>query len=48
MIRYTLRCEKDHTFEAWFRSSEDYDRAAKKGVNECPLCGATKVEKATM
>lgn len=48
MIRYTLRCEKDHTFEAWFRSSEDYDRAAKKGVNECPLCGATKVEKAPM
>ena len=48
MIRYTLRCEKDHTFEAWFRSSEDYDRAAKKGVNECPLCGATKIEKAPM
>jgi len=48
MIRYTLRCEQDHSFEAWFRSSEDYDRAAEKGINECPLCGATRVEKAPM
>jgi hypothetical protein len=48
MIRYTLRCEKDHTFEAWFRSSEDFDRAAKKGANECPLCGGRKIEKAPM
>jgi hypothetical protein len=48
MIRYTLRCEKDHTFEAWFRSSADYDRAAKRGGNECPLCGGRKIEKAPM
>jgi hypothetical protein len=48
MIRYTLRCDQDHTFEAWFRSSEDYDRAAKGGVNECPLCGGRKIEKAPM
>ena len=27
MIRYTLRCDRDHEFEAWFRSSGDYDRA---------------------
>jgi hypothetical protein len=48
MIRYTLRCEQDHTFEAWFRSSADYDRAAAGGNNECPLCGGRKVEKAPM
>jgi hypothetical protein len=48
MIRYTLRCDQDHTFEAWFRSSEDYDRAAKKGINECPLCGGRTIEKAPM
>jgi hypothetical protein len=48
MIRYTLRCEKDHMFEAWFRSSADYDRAAANGDNECPLCGARKIEKAPM
>jgi hypothetical protein len=48
MIRYTLRCEKDHAFEAWFRSSADYDRAAANGDNECPLCGGRKIEKAPM
>jgi hypothetical protein len=48
MIRYTLRCEKDHMFEAWFRSSADYDRAAANGDNECPLCGGRRIEKAPM
>jgi hypothetical protein len=48
MIRYTLRCHRDHDFEAWFRSSADYDRAAKAGKNACPTCGSTKVEKAPM
>lgn len=48
MIRYTLRCDQDHAFEAWFRSSADYDSAAARGDNECPLCGGRKVEKAPM
>ncbi|KAB2865418.1 MAG: DUF1178 family protein [Bauldia sp.] len=48
MIRYTLRCEKKHEFEAWFRSSDDYDRAAPDGKVPCPMCGATRVEKAIM
>lgn len=48
MIRYTLRCDQQHEFEAWFRSSADYDRTAKAGANECPVCGSTAVEKALM
>ena len=48
MIRYTLCCDRDHEFEAWFRGSGDYDRAAKSGENECPVCGSTSVEKALM
>jgi hypothetical protein len=48
MIRYSLRCSKDHEFEAWFRSSADYDRAAAAGEAACPLCGSVKVEKAIM
>ncbi len=48
MIRYTLRCDREHEFEAWFRSSGDYDRAAKAGDNACPVCGSTEVEKALM
>ena len=48
MIRYTLKCDRDHEFEAWFRSSADYDRAAKRGENTCPVCGSAEVGKALM
>lgn len=48
MIRYALRCEKDHEFEAWFRSSDDYDRNAIGGKVPCPMCGVTRVEKTIM
>jgi hypothetical protein len=48
MIRYALRCEKNHEFEAWFRSIADYDRAAGDGSVPCPMCGATRVEKTIM
>jgi hypothetical protein len=48
MIRYTLTCDHEHAFEAWFRSGADYDRAAKRGDNVCPVCGSTKVGKAPM
>jgi hypothetical protein len=48
MIHYTLRCERDHEFEAWFASSAAYDRAARAGGNVCPVCGSKKVDKALM
>ncbi|WP_421725400.1 DUF1178 family protein [Bauldia sp.] len=48
MIRYALRCAKEHEFEAWFRSSSDYDRSAEAGEVLCPVCGSSKVEKALM
>ncbi|HMN85671.1 MAG TPA: DUF1178 family protein [Bauldia sp.] len=48
MIRYALVCEKKHEFEAWFRSSADYDSAAPDGKVPCPMCGATRVEKTIM
>jgi hypothetical protein len=48
MIRYTLVCAKGHEFESWFAGSVAYDRQAKRGLVECPLCGSTKVEKALM
>jgi len=48
MIRYTLRCDREHEFDAWFRSSTDYDRAALAGENVCPGCGSTAVAKALM
>jgi hypothetical protein len=48
MIRYTLRCEKDHAFESWFQSSSAYDSQLKRKLVSCPNCGSAKVEKAIM
>lgn len=48
MIRYALACAKGHTFESWFQNSAAYDKQAKRGLVECPVCGDTKVEKALM
>ena len=48
MICYALKCAKGHDFEAWFRSSEDFDRQREGGHVTCAVCGGTKVEKAVM
>jgi hypothetical protein len=48
MIRYRLKCEKRHEFEAWFADSAAYDRQAKRREISCPRCGNTRVEKALM
>jgi len=48
LIRFSLRCEHEHEFEAWFRSSGDYDQQRKRGLVDCPECGSQKVEKALM
>src|SRR3984893_18026999 len=48
MIRYTLACERQHSFESWFQNSAAYDKQAKRGLVACPVCNSTKVEKAIM
>ena len=48
MIRFSLACDKDHEFEAWFRSNDDFDTQMKRGFVECPACGSKKVGKALM
>lgn len=48
MIKYNLRCQKDHHFEGWFGSSHDYEDQAESGLLLCPECGSKKVEKAIM
>jgi hypothetical protein len=48
VIRFSLVCDKDHDFEAWFRSNDDFDTQAKRGFVECPACGSKKVGKALM
>ena len=48
MIRYALRCERDHHFESWFQDSAAYDSQAKRKLVSCPICDSVKVEKAIM
>lgn len=48
MIRYALKCDVDHDFEAWFSSSSGFDDQIAKGLVECPMCGSKAVTKAIM
>jgi hypothetical protein len=48
MIRYSLRCERDHSFESWFQSSSAYDTQVKRKLVTCPACGSARIEKAIM
>ena len=48
MIRFSLVCDNDHEFEAWFRSNDDFDTQSKRGFVECPACGSKKFGKALM
>lgn len=48
MISYTLKCEKDHTFDSWFQSAEAFDKLLAAGMVTCSVCGALGVEKAIM
>lgn len=48
MIKYELKCRKDHVFEAWFYDSATYDKQAAGGKIVCPVCNSRKVTKAPM
>jgi len=48
VIHYTLVCDGDHDFEGWFRSSDDFETQAARGLLACPVCGSTKVARALM
>jgi hypothetical protein len=48
MIRYALKCREAHDFDAWFASSDEFDRLKAAGHVGCPVCGTDEVEKALM
>ena len=49
MIVFDLQCHEGcDTFEAWFRSSADYDEQRAGGLVQCPMCQSTNVAKAPM
>ncbi len=48
MIRYALACGGGHEYEAWFRDSSDFDEQSRRGLVQCPACGAKDVRKQVM
>lgn len=45
MIVFNLTCADEHNFDGWFRSSEEFDRQARAGLVECPLCASRTITK---
>ena len=48
MIKYNLKCQKDHEFESWFSSSEEFEKLNKKKMLECIYCSSKKIKKSIM
>lgn len=49
MIVFDLQCrDGGETFEAWFRSTADYEQQRKTGLVQCPICQSSNVDKAPM
>lgn len=49
MIVFDLQCrDGGETFEAWFRSSSDYEEQSSGGLVQCPFCQSVNVGKAPM
>ncbi|HEX5257963.1 MAG TPA: DUF1178 family protein [Sphingomicrobium sp.] len=49
MIVFDLQCrDGGEIFEAWFRSSVDFEEQREAGLVQCPFCQSANVEKAPM
>lgn len=48
MIRYTLKCANNHSFESWFQSASAFESLKKAGHLSCAECGTSDVEKTLM
>ena len=48
MIKFSLRCDSDHSFDSWFQSSKAYDVLDSSGMLSCPVCGSSEVKKNIM
>ena len=48
MIQYTLKCEKEHTFDSWFQSSSAFEKLKANEMIVCSICGSSNIEKAIM
>jgi len=45
MIVYELICAREHRFEGWFGSAEDYARQRESTMIRCPVCDDAEIER---
>ena len=45
MIKYNLKCEKNHEFTSWFLDSSEYEKLKNKKLLECIYCMSKKIQK---
>ena len=48
MIKYSLVCKCNCTFDSWFSSSEEFSRLMKKKLITCIECNSNKITKSIM
>ncbi|WP_458791117.1 DUF1178 family protein [Yoonia sp. MH D7] len=48
MIKFTLSCDKTHSFTSWFKSNDACDTLLSKGMVECTTCGSNTIRKTLM
>jgi hypothetical protein len=48
MIKFDLKCDNDHIFEASFDDSSSFEKQRKKKLIDCPYCGSSSVFKSVM
>lgn len=48
MIRYSLKCAAEHSFDSWFQSAAAFDALAVAGHVVCPRCGSAEISKTLM
>jgi hypothetical protein len=48
VIVFDLHCANSDRFEAWFRSTADFERQLEQSLVQCPVCGSSEVAKAPM
>jgi hypothetical protein len=45
MIVYELVCGREHRFEGWFASADDYARQRESTMIRCPVCDDATIER---
>ena len=48
VIQYSMVCDREHRFDAWFRNAAAFDEQVAQAILTCPLCDSRVVHKALM